>query len=480
MNNLITSGELLQLLPFITMLAGPVLMIFLISIRRNHTFTWILTLLSFALTLAFAVYLMDKEPYVSPLLTIDRFSLLYTGMFASAGFLVTLLAKRYLDNLSERREEFYLLLLFATLGSSLMVSSNGFASLFLSLELLGISLYALISYIHRSGKAIEAGLKYLILAALSSAVLIFGVALVYYETGGLSYSSIGTYLSQHTFSPLLVAGIGMIIAGAGFKLSLVPFHWWTSDVYQGSNAPVTAFIATVSKGGMVGALIRFFTMIHGTEYQQVVLVLTILAAASMLIGNILAVRQNNLKRLLAYSSIAHLGYLMISLIAFGDGGTQAATFYLYAYFATTLGAFGVISILSDSQGEAEELEKYKGLFWKKPVLAAFLALIMFSLAGIPLTAGFAGKFFVALSGVKADLWLLLIFLAVNSVIGVYYYLRVVVMMFSAPKEKTPASDNSSTFSAGYIVLGLLAIIIIYLGISPNGILSLIGSAVILP
>jgi NADH-quinone oxidoreductase subunit N len=480
MNNLNTSGELLQLLPFIIMLAGPVLMILAISIRRNHTFTWILALLSFALTLASALYLMNKDPFVSPLLTVDRFSLLYTGLFATAGILITMLAKNYLDKLSERREEFYLLLLFATLGSSLMVSANSFVSLFLSLEVLGISLYALIGYIHHSGKAIEAGLKYLILAALSSAILLFGVALVYFETGCLSYSSVGTYLSQATLSPLMIAGFGMIIAGAGFKLSLVPFHWWTSDVYQGSNAPVTAFIATVSKGGMIGALIRFFTIIHGTEHQQVVLVLTVLAAASMLIGNILAVQQNNLKRLLAYSSIAHLGYLMISLIAFGDGGTQAATFYLFAYFATTLGAFGVVSLLSSAEGEAEELENYKGLFWQKPVLAAFLSLIMFSLAGIPLTAGFAGKVFVALSGVKANLWLLLIFLAVNSVIGVYYYLRVVVMMFSSPKTETSGSIARLPFSAGMIVLALLAMLILFLGIFPGGVLDMIGGASILP
>ena len=412
------------------------------------------------------------------LLTIDKFSLLYTGLFAVVGFLITLFAHDYLEKTSDHKEEFYLLLVFATLGSSLMVASNNFVSLFLSLEVLSVSLYSLIAYLRRQEQAIEAGLKYLILAAMSSAVLLFGIALVYFETGSLSYLGIAAKMDSTGFTPYLIAGLAMIIAGAGFKLSVVPFHWWTADVYQGSNSLVTSFIATVSKGGMVGAMIRMFTIIHVFNNESIVLVLTIIAAASMFIGNILALQQNNLKRMLAYSSIAHLGYIMIAFISFGNGGTDAATFYLMAYFATTLGAFGVISMLTTSDGEAENISFYKGLYWRKPVLAAFISLVMFSLAGIPLTSGFVGKFFVATAGVKADLWVLLFFLAVNSVIGVYYYLRVIVMMFSNKDNSEETIICSKGLNAGMLAIVFVAVMILYLGIYPSGVMGMIQNAVL--
>jgi NADH-quinone oxidoreductase subunit N len=198
----------------------------------------------------------------------------------------------------------------------------------------------------------------------------------------------------------------------------------------------------------------------------------------MLVGNVLALQQGNLKRLLAYSSIAHLGYILISFIAFGNGGSEAATFYLIAYFVTTLGAFGIISMLSTSEGEADSISFYKGLFWRKPLLAALFTLIMFSLAGIPLTSGFVGKFFVATSGVKAGLWILLFFLAVNSVIGVYYYLRVVVMMFSNKENSAETIQCEKGISGSMIALVFVAVMILYLGVYPGGVMNLIYASLI--
>ena len=478
MNKLITTQDLMQLMPFILMLAMPVILLIIIAIKRNHLFTWLFTLATFAAVLVTVITNFNQAPLNIALLTVDKFSLLYTGVFAIVGLVITLLSHDYLEKTSDHKEEFYLLLVFATLGSSLMVASNNFVSLFLSLEVLSVSLYSMIAYLRNQDRAIEAGLKYLVLAAMSSAVLLFGIALVYFETGVFSYTLIGTKLGQIGFTPYMVAGFAMIIAGAGFKLSVVPFHWWTSDVYHGANSPVTSFIATVSKGGMVGGMIRMFTLINGLENHSVVLVLTVIAAASMFVGNILALQQNNLKRLLAYSSIAHLGYILIAFISFGNGGTQAATFYLVAYFATTLGAFGIISLLSTSEGEAENISFYKGLYWRKPVLAAFMTLVMFSLAGIPLTSGFVGKFFVATSGVKADLWVLLFFLAVNSVIGVYYYLRVVVMMFSNKDNSPETIQCGKGISSGLIALVFIALMIVYLGVYPSGIMDLIQKSII--
>ncbi len=473
MNKMMTTQEILQLMPFLLLLVGPALMLIIIAVKRNHLFTWLFTLLTFTLVLWSAISIYHQPAAESSLLSVDKFSMLYTGIFAVVGIVITLFSYSYLEKLSDHKEEFYVLLLFATMGSALMVASNNFVSLFLSLEVLSVSLYSLIAYLRKSGRAIEAGLKYLVLAAMSSAVLLFGIALVFFETGQFSYAGVGHSLNTLGFTPYMIGGFAMIIAGAGFKLSVVPFHWWTSDVYEGSNALVTSFIATVSKGGMVGAMIRMFTLINGMNHTSIVNVFIIISAASMVFGNILALQQGNMKRLLAYSSIAHLGYILISFIAFGNGGTQAATFYLIAYFATTLGAFGVISMLSTSEGEAESVSFYKGLYWRKPVLAAFMSLVMFSLAGIPLTAGFIGKFFVATSGVKSNLWLLLFFLAVNSVIGVYYYLRVVVMMFSNKQNQPETIVYKKGISGDLIALIFIALMIIYLGVYPGGIMQLI-------
>jgi NADH-quinone oxidoreductase subunit N len=478
MNKMITSQEIFQLMPYLLMLVGPALLLIFIAIKRNHLFAWLFTILNFALVLWSSITAYHQPVLEVSLITVDKFAMLYSGIFAIVGIVITLLSYSYLEKLSDHKEEFYILLVFATLGSSLMVASNNFVSLFLSLEVLSVSLYSLIAYLRKSEKAIEAGLKYLVLAAMSSAILLFGIALVYFETGVFSYAEIGQKLNSIGFTPYMVGGLAMIIAGAGFKLSVVPFHWWTSDVYQGANSPVTAFIATVSKGGMVGAMIRMFTLIHGLGHQSIIDVLVVISAASMLVGNVLALQQGNLKRLLAYSSIAHLGYILISFIAFGNGGSEAATFYLIAYFVTTLGAFGIISMLSTSEGEADSISFYKGLFWRKPLLAALFTLIMFSLAGIPLTSGFVGKFFVATSGVKAGLWILLFFLAVNSVIGVYYYLRVVVMMFSNKENSAETIQCEKGISGSMIALVFVAVMILYMGVYPGGVMNLIYASLI--
>jgi len=224
------------------------------------------------------------------------------------------------------------------------------------------------------------------------------------------------------------------MVGIGFKLALVPFHMWTPDVYQGAPAPVSAYIATVSKGAVMAVLIRFFFDIRGYDSRFFFVVISALAILSMFIGNLLALKQQNIKRLLAYSSIANMGYLLVLLLTGTDKGIQAAVFYLISYFVTTIGAFGVITLLSISREETEKIDDYRGLFWTRPWAALVLTLSMLSLAGIPFTAGFIAKFYLILEGMKAGLMLLIIVMIINSVIGLYYYLRVITSMF------TPGDD----------------------------------------
>jgi NADH-quinone oxidoreductase subunit N len=261
----------------------------------------------------------------------------------------------------------------------------------------------------------------------------------------------------------------MMMVGIGFKLALVPFHMWTPDVYQGAPAPVTAYVATVSKGAVMSVLIRFFFNLKGFDNQYLFISISGIAILSMFVGNILAIRQKNIKRLLGYSSIANMGYLIIILLTGSDKGIQASVFYLISYFFTTIGAFGVITLLSTNEYEAEKIEDFKGLFWKRPGIAIVFTLSLLSLAGIPLTAGFIAKFYVILEGMNAGLMFLIISMIINSVIGLYYYLRIITTLFSSTSD-TKLPELSI---AGNITLVIVGIGILILGIYPGWLIDII-------
>jgi NADH-quinone oxidoreductase subunit N len=267
----------------------------------------------------------------------------------------------------------------------------------------------------------------------------------------------------------------MMLVGIGFKLALVPFHMWTPDVYQGAPAPVSAFIATISKGAVLAIFLRFFNGIHGYQNKALFVAVSIIAVLSMFTGNLLALKQTNIKRLFAYSSIAHLGYLLITILAGTSTSVQAAVFYLFSYMITTLGAFGIISILSYCERDAENIEDLKGLFWKNPWIAMVMTLTLLSLAGIPLTAGFIGKFYLVLAGLKSGLWILVVSLVINSVISLYYYLRVIKAMFDPTEKEAPYAFTITT----YMVLAFIASGILLLGILPAWLINIINTFAII-
>ena len=313
-------------------------------------------------------------------------------------------------------------------------------------------------------------MKFLVIASVATAFLLFGMGLIYASTGTMSFKDIAVSIGSSGLSPLLVAGFGMMLVGIGFKLALVPFHMWTPDVYQGAPAPVSGFIATVSKGSVLAIALRFFFEIHGYQYTTLVIIISIIAILSMFTGNLLALKQTNFKRMLAYSSIAHLGYLLITLLTGTAFGIQAAIFYLISYMITTLGAFGVISILSVYERDAEDIEDLKGLYWKNPWIAIVLSLTILSLAGIPLTAGFIAKFYLVLEGLKSGLWILAFSLIINTVISLYYYLNVIKTMFTASEKE----KYISLPLAGNLVLVIVVIGILFLGILPSFLTEIIG------
>ena len=474
--------DFMVLLPLLIIAGGSLLEMVIIALGRNHRMIWVLTLLALGASFLSLIIVSPRSPHqISSLLIVDEFALFYIGLILAASFAITLLSYNYLKAQEGNLEEYYLLLLLATLGSSLLVASRHFISLFLGLEILSVSLYVLITYQVKREKSIEAGIKYLILAAASSAFLLFGMALVYAALGAMEISALAGRLSTIGENHLLVlSGFALMTVGLGFKLAVVPFHMWTPDVYEGAPAPVSAFIASISKGGMFAVLLRFFIEIDIHRYESFQLIFSFIAIASMFGGNLLALLQQNLKRILAYSSIAHLGYLLVAFLAGKNQAVEAATFYLATYFIMTIGAFGVIAVLSTKEKEAERLEDYQGLFWQAPWLATIFTVIILSLAGIPLTAGFIGKFYLLSAGIDSDLWLLAVMLVVNSAIGLFYYLRIIVAMYSTvpPDEEAEGSFNHSISLEGGFVLAMLALMIVWFGIFPEQLIEFISEVAV--
>ncbi|KAA5549291.1 NADH-quinone oxidoreductase subunit N [Adhaeribacter rhizoryzae] len=469
-------SDLYFLMPLLILVGAATLNMLVVAVKRNHKVIFGITIVAHLVAVFTLLQLNGSSYQIPPFFVMDGWGIFNLGLILLTSLFVTLLSYAYFEQREERKEEYYLLLILATLGACVLVISQHFMALFLGLEILSVALYSLIAYLRTRERSDEAGIKYLILAALSSAFLLFGMALVYAVTGTMSFPEIGVYLQSVSELPLLLlTGFGLMIVGIGFKLGIVPFHMWAPDVYEGAPAPVTAFIATVSKGGMMGLLIRFFSQADAYRYANLMLIFTIIAIASMLAGNLLALRQKNIKRLLAYSSIAHLGYILVAFLAGNRLGVEAVSFYLVAYFITSLGAFGVVALLSDTERDADQLEDYRGLFWRRPATAAVFTAMLLSLAGIPLTAGFVGKFYILASGVNTQQWLLVLMLVLNSVIGLYYYIKVIAAMFAQTKsvqERRKVLHPALSFASGG-AMAILGLLLIWIGVYPTSLVQLI-------
>jgi NADH-quinone oxidoreductase subunit N len=410
---------------------------------------------------------------VTALLLVDPWAVYSMGVLLAAAFAITLLAYAYFERQRIRQEEFYLLLLLATMGAMILAAATHFASFFLGLEVLSVSLYGLNAFLPDRRLAVEAGIKYLVLAASSTAFLLLGMALIYFGLGVMGFADVVARMNAFpaaAHSILLIFGLVLMLTAIGFKLALVPFHLWTPDVYEGSPAPATAVVASISKAGMFVLLLRLFHAASRVALHSIFVVLAVMAVASIIAGNLLALRQQRVKRILAYSSIAHMGYLLVALLAGGALGLQAGMFYLIAYLVTTLGAFGVIAVMSRPEQDADDLEDFRGLFWRRPMLAVVLTVMLLSLAGIPLTAGFLGKFYTVMAGSASSVWGLLLVLVAGSTVGLFYYLRVLLALYTRSGEE-PGGRVVYLLPTmpltGAVALIGLTVLVFWLGIVPN-------------
>ena len=479
-----TLQHLIALLPLLVTSLTAIVVMLAIAAKRNHALTFILSVVGLNLALLSLIPALEVAPLeVTPLLLIDTFACYYMALVLAASLACVTLIHAYLGGESGKgypgnREELYLLVLLSAAGGLVLVSAQHLAGLFIGLELLSVPTYGMIAYAFFNKRSLEAGIKYMVLSAAGSAFLLFGMALLYAESGNLAFADIGASLARES-SQLVQIGIGMMLIGLAFKLSLVPFHLWTPDVYEGAPAPVAAFLATASKVAVFAVLLRLYQISPAMSGGWLSDLLTLIAIASILFGNLLALLQNNLKRLLGYSSIAHFGYLLVALVASKGLAVEAVGVYLATYVLTSLGAFGVITLMSTpySGRDADALYEYRGLFWRRPYLTAVLTVMMLSLAGIPLTAGFIGKFYVIAAGVEAQLWWLLGAMVLGSAIGVFYYLRVMVTMFMRePNMHRHDAPFDWGQRAGGIMLLVVALLAFIIGVYPQPLLELVQHA----
>ena len=373
-------------------------------------------------------------------LVVDGFSVFFKIIFLIAAGLVLLASETFTDRLREFEAEFYGLLLLCTTGLMLMATTAELMSIYLSLEISSLSLAFLATWAKRDLRSSEAGLKFFVLSAMSSAILLFGMALLYGLTGSTRLVDIGRLLTGGA-SPTAMLAVSMLVAGFGFKISAVPFQMWTPDVYEGAPTPVTAFLSTASKAAGFAVILRIFQSALGPVQPEWTTLFAVLALLTMTVGNVMALVQTNLKRLLAYSSIGQVGYMLAAVAAGTPQGMSSVMFYLLIYAFTNIGAFAVLIVMA-RYVDGEDITAYTGLGRRAPWLAAAMAFCLLSLAGLPPLAGFVGKFYIFWAVAQRGLYWLVLAGVINSAISLYYYARVIRQMYLAEEVPEPATDSA--------------------------------------
>jgi len=465
-----TSTDFLSILPIIILVAwGCVLLLVDVFTKKNTWLTPLLAAAGLVVTLVFSI-VQSGTTYTgfNGMIVIDGFTGFLNVLFIISGLAGIALALDYNKRMGLDRGEYYILLLFSISGMMLMSAAADLIVVFLALELLSIPLYVLAGFARPKLDSEEAALKYFLLGAFAGGFVVYGVALAFGATGSTALGEIMAAINVGTADlALLTIGAGLIIVGFGFKVAVVPFQMWTPDVYQGAPTGVTAFMAVGAKAAGFAALLRVFVAALPALYEQIVPIMWVMAALTMIVGNIVAIAQSNIKRMLAYSSIAHAGYIFMALVTFGQAdvapsAVSAALFYLLAYAVTNFGAWAVVIALEKAEGKGLQLDDYAGLGRKYPALAAAMLVFMLSFTGVPPTLGFVGKFFLFRTVLEAGFIWLAIIGVLTSLISAYYYLRVLVIMYMRggdPEVSSPFLLNLTTglTAVGTVVLSIVSV-----------------------
>ena len=475
-------NELVSVLPVLITIVGGIAVLLIdlgISQERKSNTAW----LSFVVLLIAAVAALAQWPSAPAnlfggMVRADGYAYFLDALLAVIGCITVLLTLRYNEARGIMRGEFYPLMVFSISGMMLMGHSLNLLMVFVAVELLSIPLYILCGIARPRVDSEESAMKYFLMGAFASGFLVYGIALIYGASGTTSLAKLNAILSNsaHAYDPaLLFAGAGLVLVGLGFKVAAAPFHMWTPDVYEGAPTTVTAFMATATKVAGFAALLRVFSFGLEPLLPQWQPIVAVIAALTMIVGNVTAIAQNNVKRMLAYSSIAHAGYVLVGVAAGGAAGATGVLFYLASYAFTTLAAFAVISAIGSGAEENQSFDAYIGLGRRKPLLGIVLAIALFSLIGIPPTAGFIGKYFLITSAIAGGLTWLAVVTMLTSVVSAYFYLRLVVTMFMREPQGEGEAIASNTPRSLAALISVVAVVLI--GVLPAPLLSMIAAGV---
>jgi NADH-quinone oxidoreductase subunit N len=424
-----------------------------------------------------SILLWDRNATSFGVVTADNFALFVNLVLVGVGILTVFFAAQTIERDGLPAGEFYALLLFSIVGMMLMVQSTDLLLMFLALETMSIAVYVLTGIRRDQAVSTEAAFKYFLLGAFASSFFLYGVAFLYGISGSTSLDRIGSVIAAQSMSgnPMILLAVGLLIVGFGFKVAAVPFHMWSPDAYEGAPAIVTGFMSTGVKAAAVAAFARVFLSALEPMITEWAPVLWVVAAATMIVGTVVGVAQTSLKRMLAYSSIAHGGYLLVGLVAGNDVGKAAILYYLAAYALTNLGAFGVIALLGTRERDNDDLRDYAGLWYSHPALATLMTIFLLSLGGFPPTAGFIAKWYIFSAAIGSGYYWLAIIGVLSSVISVFFYLRIVVMMYMSERDARPLPVPVTTIAFAGLALSIIGIL--YLGILPTQIIDLAQASV---
>ncbi len=476
MSMTISSADFIGILPQIILsLFGIYLMVQgVVAPNLNRRALAFIGIVGIVLAIIANFFLFGREQTVfNDMVRVDQLSFILNTLFLVTAGLSLLMATSYTEYVNIEFTEFTPLVLFSTVGMMFMGSANHLMIIFLGLETMSIALYVMAGFRRHNSYSLEAALKYFLLGAFATGFLLYGIALIYGVVGTANLDAVTKYFTDNALSLNFVAliGLGLLIVGFGFKVALVPFHMWTPDVYQGAPIPVTAYMAVGAKAAGFAAILRVIS--HSAFYISFEWadLLWVLAVLTMTVGNIIALMQDDIKRMLAYSSIAHAGYLLVGIVAGNELTTPSVMFYLVAYLFMNLGAFAVAAIVAGKDEAKTKIKYFKGLGFRQPLVGFVMAVCMFSLAGFPPTGGFMGKFYLFSAAMESGFTWLVVIGVINSLISVYYYLRVVVAMYmQAPEEESAAE---SVMPGIGVVLLFTVIGILLLGVFPGSLMALI-------
>lgn len=462
--------------------AGPISLVALVGLvvltiealhSKTETLTCWISALGFAAGLVLAMSQLGATGTAfSGMVTTGGYASFFSAVFCAAGLLTVMLSPSYIKKEGIEHGEYYAIILFAVTGMMLMAASADLVMLFLGLEIMSVSFYILAGFARRRFTSNEAAMKYFLLGAFATGFLLYGIALMYGSAGTTNIATIIARGSTLIGSPLFVIGCALLLIGFVFKVAAVPFHMWVPDVYEGAPTTVSGFMSTGGKAAAFAGLLLVFAPAFVLAVPALREVMAVIAALSMIVGNVIAIAQSSIKRMLAYSSIAHAGYILVGVIAANSFGAQGVLFYLVAYTLMNVGAFGVLSFLESAEGQNLTFDDYAGLSSRQPALALLMAVFMFSLSGIPPFAGFFGKYYVFAGAVQAGYTWLAIVGVLMSVVSAYYYLRLVVLMYF--KEHSGRVLEPSRSGLGVAALVISAVALLGFGIFPSAVLNLIA------